>query len=526
MSAGRSIARAGMIVTGAFLISRVLGWLRVVVISTIFGASRDLDAFFAAFRIPDLIFQLVAAGALGSALIPVLAGLLSTGEPGRAWRVANTVTNLVTAALVVLAVIGIVLAPWLVPLITPGFDGPTTRLAVELTQIMLLSPIFLGLGAVATSILNARDRFAAAALAPAIYNLAIIGAALLLAPSMGVHALAIGVVAGSILHIAVQVPALRQVGFRYRPHAQPRDPASREALLLMVPRAIGLGVSQITLIVSTALASGVAIGAVTAFNVAFTMLQIPIGLIGVPLAMVILPTMSRDLARGEVESYLRMVVRAIRLLLFAMLPISLIGMVVRTPAVSLLFDYGEFGARGVQLTAEALLFFLVGLAAHSLIAVLARAFYAGKDTLTPVIAAVIAVVVNVGLGLALVGPVGLGGLSLAIALGAWAECAFLVAVLRRRHPTFDVRSIGQAFVTSGVAAAAAGLAAIVVFRLLEGSFGPGAGKVADFVLLTLPSAVGVVVFVAVSAGLRIPELRTILEVMADVVRRPRAPSST
>jgi putative peptidoglycan lipid II flippase len=522
VSAPGSIARAGMIVTGAFLLSRVLGWLRVVVISTIFGAGRDLDAFFAAFRIPDLIFQLVAAGALGSALIPVLAGLLATGEPGRAWRVANTVTNLVTGALVVLAAIGIVLAPWLVPLITPGFDRPTTDLAVQLTQIMLLSPIFLGLGAVATSILNARDRFASAALAPAVYNLAIIGAALLLTPTMGVHGLAIGVVAGSILHVAVQIPALRQVGFRYRAQAQPRDPASREALLLMVPRAIGLGVSQITLVVSTALASGVAIGAVTAFNVAFTMLQIPIGLIGVPLAMVILPAMSRDLARGEVDSYLRMVVRAIRLLLFAMLPISLVGMVVRTPAVSLLFDYGEFGPRGVALTAEALLFFLVGLAAHSLIAVLARAFYAGRDTITPVFAAVIAVVVNVGLGIALVGPVGLGGLSLAIAIGAWAECVFLVIVLRRRQPAFDVGSIGQAFLTSGVAAAAAGVVAFVLFRFLEGSVATAPGKLSDLVLLAVPSTAGAATFVAVSAALRIPELRTIAAVMADLMRRPRA----
>ena len=520
MSAGGSIARAGLIVTGAFLISRVLGWLRVVIISTTFGASRDLDAFFAAFRIPDLLFQLVAAGALGSALIPVLSGLLATGEPGRAWRVASTVTNLVTGALVVLAAIGIVLAPWLVPLITPGFDEATTRLAVELTQIMLLSPIFLGLGAVATSILNARDRFGAAALAPAIYNLAIIGATLLLAPSMGVHALAIGVVAGSILHIAVQVPALRQVGYRYRPEVQPRDPASREALLLMVPRAIGLGVSQITLVVSTALASGIAIGAVTAFNVAFTMLQIPIGLIGVPLAMVILPSMSRELARGEVDSYLRLVTRAVRLLLFAMLPITAVGIVVRTPAVSLLFDYGEFGPRGVELTSEALLFFLVGLAAHSLIAVLARAFYAGKDTATPVVAAVIAVVINVGLAVVLVGPIGLGGLSLAIAIGAWAECVFLVAVLRRRHPAFDVRSIGQTFAASGLAAAAAGVAAFVVFRLLQGAPGGPPDKVADLVLLLAPSVAGGAVFVAISTALRIPELRTIVAVMADLARRP------
>ena len=174
----------------------------------------------------------------------------------------------------------------------------------------------------------------------------------------------------------------------------------------------------------------------------------------------------------------------------------------------------------MQLTAEALAFFLIGLAAHSLIAVLARAFYAGKDTITPVIAAVIAVVVNVGLGIVLVGPVGLGGLSLAIAIAAWIECAFLVAVLRRRHPAFDVRAIGEAFVRSGVAAAGAGAAAFAVFGLVEPAVAGAPDKVADLVLLVAASAAGGAVFVAISAALRIPELRTIVSVMADLVRRP------
>ncbi|MBM4409167.1 MAG: murein biosynthesis integral membrane protein MurJ [Chloroflexi bacterium] len=521
MTTGRSIARAGLIVTGAFLVSRALGWIRIVVIGTTFGASRELDAFFAAFRIPDLIFQLVAAGALGSALIPVLAGLFATGEPSRAWRVANTVTNLVTAALVLLAAIMAVFAPWIVPAITPGFDAPTTALAVELTRVMLLSPILLGLGAVATSILNAGDRFAAAAIAPVVYNLAIIGAALLLAPAMGVHALAIGVVAGSALHIAIQLPALRTIGYRYASSVDIRDPATREALLLLVPRAIGLGVSQITLLVSTALASGLAVGAVTAFNVAFTLLQIPIGVIGVPLAMVILPSMSRELVRGEVEEYLRLVTRAVRLLLFVMLPVTAIGIVVRLPAIAVLFDYGRFGDAAVALTADALLFFLLGLAAHALIAVLARAFYAGKDTVTPVIAAVIAVAINVGMGLALVGPMGLGALSLAIAVGAWAECVFLLVVLRRRYPDLGLTAIGRAFIDAGAAAAIGGAGALAAFLALEGVTAGLPEKAAQLVLLAVPSAVGLGAYLLLSVALRIPELPTIVGVMADLLRAGR-----
>ena len=231
MTAASGLARAGLVVSGAFLVSRVLGWVRLVVIADTFGASADLDAFFAAFRIPDLIFQLVAAGAVASALIPVLAGLLATGEPGRAWRVASTVTNLMLIALAVLAAVVFIAAPAIMPLITPGFEGAALNRTVELTRIMLLSPVLLALGSVATSILNAQDRFAAAAMAPVMYNLAIIGSAVLLAPSMGVDGLAVGVVAGSALHVLIQLRSLHDGGFRWTPAVDVRDPADRKSVV-------------------------------------------------------------------------------------------------------------------------------------------------------------------------------------------------------------------------------------------------------------------------------------------------------
>ena len=516
-----TIATAGLIVTAAFFASRVLGWVRLAVVSTTFGASGQLDSFFAAFRIPDLIFQLVAAGALSSALIPVLAGLLARDEDARAWRIASTVTNLMLLGLVVLGVAFGLGAPWIVPLITPGFDPAQMESTVGLTRIMLVSPILLALGAVATSILNARGRFAAAAVAPIVYNVAIILAALLFSESLGVASLALGVVLGSLGNVAVQLAPLRAIGFRYRPAVDTADAEAREALVLMAPRAVGLGVSQLTFIVSTTLASGLATGSITAFNIAFTVLQIPIGLIGVPLGVVVFPSLARELALGSVGQYVALVTRSVRLVLFTMLPITGLAIVLRRETITLLFDYGRFDARAIDLTADTLLFFLVGLAAHSLIAILARAFYAARDTRTPVVAAILAVVVNVTFGVATVGTFGLAGLALGIALGAWVEALFLVWVLQRRVAGFSLGGIARLTAETAAASVVAALVAYGTIRALDAVVGAGPAKLALLGEVVVTTGAGVVAFVAVALALRIAELPTIVGVMGDLINRPR-----
>src|SRR5215218_5246351 len=209
----RALARAGLTVAGAYFVSRVLGWVRIVVITNQFHAGTELDAYFAAFRLPDAIFQLVAAGALSSAMIPVLATLFSRNEEDHAWRVVSTVLNIMLLALSALAAIVAIFAPQIVPIFTPGFDAVGTELTVRLTRIMLLSPVLLALGAVASSVLNARGRFGAAAIAPSVYNIAIIVAAVFLGPIIGVEALAIGVVFGSLLHLGVQIVPVIQERF-------------------------------------------------------------------------------------------------------------------------------------------------------------------------------------------------------------------------------------------------------------------------------------------------------------------------
>jgi putative peptidoglycan lipid II flippase len=396
---------------------------------------------------------------------------------------------------------------------------------IELTRIMVLSPILLALGAVATSVLNTQERFVASVAAPIVYNLAIIGAAVLLTPSFGAVGLAVGVVAGSLGHLLVQIPPLRRLGFRYTPRIDTSDPAARRALGLMAPRAVGLGASQITFVVVTALATTVGLGAVTAFTIAFTLLQIPIGVIGVPLGIVLFPTLSRGAALGDREAFVGLLNRALRLLAVVMIPVAAIAGILRIEVVALLFR--SFGPDAIRVTADTFLAFLVGAPAHAMIAVLARAFYARQDTLTPVIAAIGAVVVNTTLAAILVGPFGLPGLAIAIAIAAYLEAGALTVLLRRREGPLGLAAVASVATRTVVATALAALVGVVTRLLVEPALVPdpmsvrGAGLIALIVVMTIVSIAFAATFVASALALRIAELRSIVGIMVDALRRPR-----
>ncbi len=519
MSASRGIARAGLIVTAAVVVSRILGSLRLIVIGATFGAGPDTDAFLAAFRIPDFIFQLVAAGALSSALIPIVAGLLATDEEARAWRVASTVTTLMLAVLVALAVIVAIAAPVLVPAITSQFTPAQIERTIELTRVMLLSPILLALGALASSLLNASGRFVASAVAPLVYNVAIILAAVVLAPGMGILGLAVGVVIGAAGHLAIQLVPLHRLGFRYTRGIDLDDPNARQALVLMAPRAVGLAAGQLTFLVATSVSTGLGVGAVTAFTFAFSLFQLPIGVIGVPLGIVTLPAFARELALGKLDRYLALVRESLRLILFVMIPLTGLSIVARGDVVRLLFGYGRIDEATLERTAATLLWLFLALTSESMIAILARAFYAGRDTRTPVYAAIVAVVLNVTLSILLAGPFGLAGIGLAITLGSWAEAVVLVLILWRLHPMLQpgdlVRAGATALAASLIATVAAWLAAQGVAALAGGSL----GKEFLLVRLVTMSIVGGLVYIGLARLFRIPELTTIVNLVVAVIRR-------
>ncbi|MEZ0241005.1 MAG: murein biosynthesis integral membrane protein MurJ [Chloroflexota bacterium] len=517
MTTAGSIARSGLIVGSAFLLGRVLGWVRVVVIGTTFGASAELDSFFAAFRIPDLIFQLVAAGALASALLPTLTVLISEDRREAASRVASSVGNALLGALLVLALAAFVAAPFFVPVIAPGFTPEQMSLTVDLTRIMLASPILLATSSVVQAVLNANGRFAASVIAPLVYNLAIILAALLLAPSMGIYGLAVGVVAGSACHLLVLIRPVRRSGFRWSSALDLRDPLVSRVLVLLAPRVIGLASNQLMFVVATALATGIGIGAVSAFSIAFSLFQIPIGVVALPIGIVLLPSLSQSVAREEHDRYGQVVTQALRFILWFALPLSAVIVVLAPEIVTLLFGYGRFDATAIASTAAVLALLAPAIASESLLAVLARAFYARLDTVTPVVAAVLAVIIDIGLSILLVGRIGLGGISVAIVVGSWIEAAYLVFLLERRGG-LQLGPLARTGVTSLLLAVGAGAMAALI---AHGPLGldTGSSRLVLLAVVALASAIPALLYLAISRAARAPELAVLVRLLSEGLRR-------
>ena len=518
-STGRALAAAGLIVTVASLVSRILGYVRYVVIAKAVPDTASLDAFFAAFRIPDFLFQLVAAGALAAALIPVLAGLFAGGEDARAWRVASTIATLLVGVLVVLVVVVGLLAPVLVPMTTPGFGDAQLRQTTQLTQIMLLSPLFLAAGAVATTVLNATGRFTEGAVAPLAYNAAIILGALLLVPQLGVAGLAVGVVLGSVGNVIVQVPGLVKARARIRPMVDLKDLQTRRAIKLLGPRALGLGATQLIFLAVTYMASSLEPGSIAVFSFAFAVLQIPLGVIGVPLGTVLLPSLAREAALGAGERFGHLVNRGLGILTFVMVATAGLGVVLAHDVIRLLFGSSAISGHDIERTAQTLAIRLVGLTAHSMISVLARAFYALQDTATPVIGSLLAVVGSIGFGALFVGPLGVVGLGLGIAIATWMEAVLLVLLLGRRVPGIGLNAVWVVIGKTALATAVGALAAWGVETLLVSAWGQDPGFMLALARATLATVAGTAVIVVAALALRIEELRHIVGVMTDLARR-------
>jgi putative peptidoglycan lipid II flippase len=392
-----------------------------------------------------------------------------------------------------------------------------------LTRIMLLSPILLALAAVASSVLNARGRFGAAAIAPSVYNIAIIVAALVLGPIIGVEALAIGVVFGSLLHLGIQVVPVIRERFHLSFDIDLSDSSSRQVLLLMAPRALGLGANQVTFVVATMLATGIGVGAVTSYNIAWTLMQIPLGVIGFPLGIVLLPSLSRAVASGSAREFGRMIVGSVRLLLWIMLFVTGVGIVVRRQVVNMLFVGLDDHAQ--SLTADTLSFLLLGLAAYSLVIVFARAFYSGHDTRTPVITSLFDMVTSIVIGLATVGTLGLSGVALGLSCGAFAEAAALGVLLWRRTPGTGLESVIRPFFVFAIGAIGAAIVAALVVRVTDPLIGPDPGRLMLLAQVAVASAAAALVYIAYTRLLRIPELQQTIDIARSFVRRRGGGSS-
>ncbi|MBI4301368.1 MAG: murein biosynthesis integral membrane protein MurJ [Chloroflexi bacterium] len=466
----RGLGTAALTVVAGFVASRFLGLVRNMVIGDAFGTSPELDAYFAAFRVPDLIFQLLAGATLGSAFIPTFARYLTKGDPQEAWRLASSVLNLILIFTLVVTLLALIVAPWLVPLTVPGFSTSLKELTVILTRIMLLSSIFFCVSGIITGILNARYHFFFPALAPVLYNLSIIGGAVFLSGPLGVRGLAVGVVVGSFLHLIIQVPGLSKVGMRYRLEARLSHPGVREVGRLMLPRVFGLAAMQTNFLVTTILASTLVSGSLAALSYAWALLMLPVGVFGMAVGTAVFPSLAEQAAAEHLDALKRTLVVTLRLVLFLTIPATVGLALMRNDLVALIFQRGLFAAESTKATSWALLFYSLGLSGYAAVEILSRGFYALHDTRTPVVFAIVGTGIHIVLGLILIRFLDQGGLALSMSVATALEATALWWVLGRRLGGLEERQVVRSVVKTCIASAVMG--AILVIFLIALNFRP------------------------------------------------------
>lgn len=459
-------ARSRLLLSGASLIaastlaSRLLGLFRDRLFASLFGAGPVLDAYFAAYRIPDLLFNLLILGTLSAAFLPVFSSYVAKGPAGRkeAFTVAHSILTLTTLVLAACALVLLVLAPAIIPILAPGFDAERRQDAVLLSRIMLLQPLLLGVSSVLGGVLTSFGRFFAYAAAPVLYNAGIILGTLLFVPRLGIAGLGWGVVLGACLHLLVQVPAAWRLGFHFRPDVRIHAEGLRQMRRLVIPRLVGLLAGQAGLLVVTVVGSLLAAGSIVVFTFAENLQAVPVGIIGVSFAVAAFPQLSEAAARSAAGDFLGTLVRSIRLVLFFVLPLSLSMLLLRAQLVRVVLGTGQFDPGDVQRTFSVLGVLVVSVFAQSLIPLLARAFFALHDTRTPMGASVIAIIVNIVSALLLARGFGVVGLAAAFALASIVHFLLLLTFLHARLGGLRDRELLSAVFRIGVATLFAGVA--------------------------------------------------------------------
>ncbi|MEK7116500.1 MAG: murein biosynthesis integral membrane protein MurJ [Patescibacteria group bacterium] len=500
------IAAAAFVIGAASLASRLVGVLRDRALASTFGAGHTLDAYYAAFRVPDFLYNLIILGALSAGFIPIFSEYLSRRAAREAWILAEQTLAVIGAILVASCALLALLAPLIVPLTVPGFSGDQLDLTVRLSRIMLLSPLFLGLSAVMGGILQATRRFVAFALAPVVYNLAIIFGVYVFAPQMGITGVAWGVVFGAALHCAVQTRVAFRLGLTRIPWPSFTHEGVRRILKLMLPRAAGLAVSQVNLVILLAFASALPAGSVAVLTLATNLQSFPVGLIGVSFAIAAFPLFTAAASRNDRSEFHRTFDSAARKIMFFILPATALFILLRAQIVRLALGAGVFDWNDTIRTATVLGIFIVSLLGQSIVPLLARAFYAYQNTMTPLWIGIVSDVVNVGLAFALRGSYGIVGLAIAFSVATYVNAILLFFAFERRYGRFEKRPFLVSFVKSAAAATAIVLVGYPV-RQWIGTLFPLRTFWQVAVQAGAAGTVGLAAFVFVAWLVKSPELR-------------------
>ncbi len=426
-----TITGAAIIIGAASFVSRIIGMVRDRLFAHHFGVGDVMDAYYAAFKIPDLVYNLLIVGALSAGFIPIFVKLM-TKDQTEAWRVTNAVINILGILLIVICSILILFTPQLMHLLVPGFEGEKFQLAVNLTRVMFISPILLGISSVVSGVLQSFKAFLIYSLTPIMYNIGIIIGVVAFVPLFGIIGLAYGVVLGALFHLLIQIPSFIHHGFRYQGLLLWKNKHVRKIGALMIPRTLGMATRQINFLAITIIASTLASGSIAIFSFADNLQSVPSGIIGISFGIAIFPTLAKLAAKNNIKEMRNRISETTQQILFLIIPLTLIFLLLRAQIVRVVLGTGAFDWNATIMTANALAFFAISLFAQSLIPLLARSFFALQDTWTPFIIGLISAGLNIAGALYAAPIYGIIGLVAAYSLSMIIQMALLWIFLHHK----------------------------------------------------------------------------------------------
>ena len=524
--AASGVLQAANILMMTMIASRILGYLRDVLIYAQFGQNRITDAYNAAFSIPDFLYMLLVGGALSSAFIPVFSSYIARNQEEDGWKVASIIFNWIMVLLIIGISVGMIFTPQLIKILVPGFDAAAAEMTVNLTRIMFIQVIFMSFSGISMGILNSYKNFTAPAVGGVLYNLGTIAGGVLLAgpieavwPGYGIAGFSVGVVLGSMLNFIVQVRSLHKIGLKYSLCFDLKNEGVRELLLLIVPVFIGLAVSQINLFVNQNLASGLADGMVAALHTAQRVMQLPISIFGIAVGVAFFPTMTAYVAKGEIKEFKESFMMGLRSVIFVTVPASVGLAVLGEPVIRLLYEFGgKFTAADTKATAYALLFYTIGIFAYAAIHTLSRSFYALKDTGTPVLVGVFSIIVNILLSVYLVNKMDQGGVALAYSLAGIYNMVALLLMLIHKVGHLGGKKLLSSFIRVSILSLAMGSVVYMLNAILSAVL-PMDNKIVQLIELCFCVGAGALMYGFSTLALGMPEAKTVAEIFKRRLKR-------
>ena len=520
----KTITGAVGILAVSVLLSRFLGIIRDRLLAGNFGTSIDLDIYFAAFKIPDLIYSIIFAGGIVVSLLPLFSDVYNKDKE-KSWDFINNILNFFLISFVLIGILFFIFTPEIISSMVSGFDQNSINKTIDLTRLIFFSVLFFGLSSIFSTILNYFNRFISYSLAPILYNVGIILGITLLAPQWGIMGVGLGVVFGSFLHLLIQIPTAIKCGYKYRFVLNIKDPGIKDFFTLILPRIIASSSAQINFIVITFIASGIGIGAISVFNLSNNLRYLPIGIIGVSFATASFPLLSKLWTEGKESEFCKSFIKVFNEVLYVSFPIGILIFILREEIIDIILKTGSFTSSDAQITSAALGLFFISTFAQTLVPIILRGFFSLKDTITPTIIAIFFVILNLYLSLFfvslfagenflteimrnLMGIDGLTnfsvlGLVLAFNIGLLFEFILLFYFFKRKFKNWNIKEIYISFIKIFSCSLLMGISAYYLLPIFRNIFN---SSLIDFTLVTL---VSLLIYVILTIALKMPEIKAV-----------------